>query len=89
MSLTVRGKRVLVRTEDQSVTERPSGLVLVEAYAPDVVGTVVACGDVQDVALGDVVLFPADAGLPLEYDGLSYLVLAEEELIAVHVENAA
>jgi len=89
VNLTVRGKRVLVVTEDQSITERPSGLVLVEAYAPDVVGTVVAVGDVQDVGLGDVVLFPADAGLPLEYDGLSYLVLAEDELLAVYVENAA
>ena len=83
MTLTVRGDRVLVETVDQSTTEHASGIVSIEAYRPDVMGTIVACGDVRDVQVGDVVLFPPSAGQVLEYDGQRYLVLAEDELIAV------
>lgn len=79
----MRGNRVLVAPEDQSVTEHESGLVLVEDYAPSVMGTIVACGDVQDVREGNVVLFPPEAGTELEYQDQRYLVLTEEELIAV------
>ena len=82
MSLTVRGDRVLVVPESQEVYEQPSGLVTVESYAPEVLGTVVACGDVRDVRVGDVVLFPPSAGQHLEYDETRYLVLHESEVLA-------
>ncbi len=74
---------MLVATEDQSVTEYASGIVGIESYAPSVMGTVVACGDVVDVKLDDVVLFPPEAGQELEHAGQRYLVLTEDELIAV------
>ena len=70
------------------MTERESGIVTIEAYAPDVIGTVVACGGVTEVSIGDVVLFPPSAGTVMEHEGRRYLVLHEEELIAV-VEAAA
>lgn len=74
---------MLVATEDQSVTEFASGIIGIEDYAPSVMGTVVACGDVRDVKLDQVVLFPPEAGQELEYEGQRYLVLDENELIAV------
>lgn len=74
---------MLVRPEDQSVTEHASGLVIIEDYAPSVLGTIVACGDVRDVSDGDVVVFPPEAGTELEYQDQRYLVLTEAELIAV------
>ena len=79
----MRGNRVLVATEDQSVTEYASGIIGVEREAPAVMGTIVACGDVQDVKLDQVVLFPPEAGQEMEYEGQRYLVLEERELIAV------
>lgn len=79
----MRGHRVLVRPEDQSVTEHASGLVVIEDYAPSVMGRIVACGDVQGVREGDVVLFPPEAGQELEFQDRRYLVLTEDELIAV------
>lgn len=79
----MRGNRVLVATEDQSVTEHASGIVIVEDHAPSVMGTIVACGDVRDVQIEDVVLFPPEAGQELEHEGQRYLILTEDELIAV------
>lgn len=79
----MRGNRVLVAPEDQSVTEFASGLVGIESYAPSVMGTVVACGAVQAVKLDDVVLFAPEAGQEVEYQDRRYLVLTEDELIAV------
>lgn len=79
----MRGHRVLVAPQEQSVTEYASGIVGIEDDAPAVMGTVVACGDVQDVKLDQVVLFPPEAGQEMEYEGQRYLVLDENELIAV------
>jgi co-chaperonin GroES (HSP10) len=85
--LGVRGNRVLVKPEDQSVTERDSGIVTIEHYAPEVIGTIVACGDVVDVKVDDVVLFPPSAGQVVEHENERYLVLTEDELIAVLEET--
>lgn len=77
------GHRVLVQAEDQSVTERDSGIVTIEHYAPEVIGTIVAVGDVTEVKVDDVVVFSPDAGQVLDHEGARYLVLAEDELLAV------
>lgn len=82
--LQVHGQRVIVKTEDQSVTERASGLVTVESYAPDVIGTVIACADRLDVVVGDVVIFPPSAGQILIWESERYLVLDPDDIIAVY-----
>ena len=84
MSLQVIGDRVIVQTEDQSVTERPSGLVTIESYAPNVIGTVIACAEGPDVKVGDVVIFPPSAGQVLEWNGAEHLVLGADEILAVY-----
>jgi chaperonin GroES len=76
-----RGDRVIVKPENQQEYEH-SGLYVVDHYAPDVMGTVIACGP-GDVKVDDVVLFPPTAGQVLEHGGERYLVLREDELIAV------
>lgn len=89
VELNVRGPRVLIRPEDQSETVRESGLIAVSHHAPDVIGTVIAVGErVADVKAGDVVLFTPASGQTMDYDGEKFLVLYEEEILAVwHEEN--
>lgn len=84
MILQVIGDRVIVKTEDQSLTERESGLVTVEYDAPEVIGTVIACADGLDVRLGDVVIFPPSAGQVLEWNAKRHLVLFADEILAVY-----
>ncbi len=78
------GDRVIVQTEDQSVSERPSGIVTIEDYAPNVIGRVVACAEGLDVKTGDVVIFPPSAGQVLAWNGAEHLVLGSDEILAVY-----
>lgn len=89
IDLQVRGPRVLIRPEDQRTTVRESGLIAVSHHAPDVIGTVIAVGErVGDVKAGDVVLFTPESGQTMDYGGEKFLVLYEDELLAVwHEEN--
>lgn len=82
--MQVVGERVIVRTEDQSQTERPSGILTIENHAPNVVGVVVACADGLDVQVDDVVIFPPNAGQALIYQDAPYLVLEPDEILAVY-----
>ena len=83
MEVSMIGSRVLVRAEDQKEHRNPSGVIVVESYAPEVIGTVVACGDVREVKEGDVVLFAPEAGREMDWSGTTYLVLDEDEILAV------
>ena len=81
MSLMIRGDRVIVKAAEPPT--EINGLYVPDSYAPDVIGTVIACGDVQDVQVDDVVIWPPSAGQVLEYENARYLVLTESELLAV------
>lgn len=83
MNLTVIGDRVLVKTEPQQVSQTASGVFTVEDYAPEVLGTVVACAEGLDVHPDDVVIFAPSAGQLLDHDGARYLVLQHDEILAV------
>ena len=77
------GSRVLVVAENQQEHRNPSGVIVVESYAPEVIGRVVAIGnDVREVAPDDVVLFTPQAGREMDFDGTSYLILDEDEILA-------
>jgi co-chaperonin GroES (HSP10) len=91
LDLQVRGPRVLIRPEDQRMMTRASGLIAVKHDPPDVIGTVIAIGErVQDVNPGDVVLFTPDSGQVMDYGQERFLVMHEDELLAVwHEENQA
>jgi co-chaperonin GroES (HSP10) len=81
------GSRVLVRPEDQHEYQQQSGVIVVENYAPENIGTVVACGDVREVKTGDVVLFTSESGRELEWNGETYLVMDEDEILMVWEED--
>lgn len=83
IEIAMIGSRVLVRAEDQHEHQSQSGLILVESYAPEVIGTVIACGDVREVNPGDVVLFTPESGREMAWNGTTYLVLDEDEILAV------
>ena len=89
LELHMIGARVLVKPEKQAEHhDERSNLIVIEHYAPEVIGTVVAVGDVSDVKEGDVVLFAPEAGSEMEFRGVSFLILEESELLAVwHEEN--
>ena len=82
VELRMTGSRVLVRTEDQTEHKNHSGVIVVESYAPEVIGTVISCGDVHEVEPGDVVLFAPQSGSVMELCGSRYLVLHEDEILA-------
>lgn len=50
-------------------------------------GTIVQCGEGSDkpmeVKIGDSVLFPADAGMPIEIKGKGYIIIPQQLLICV------
>lgn len=85
--LRMTGSRVLVRAEDQHEHTQKTGLIVVESHAPEVIGTVISCGDVMDVRPGDVVLFAPRSGSTMELQGDRYLVLEESEILAVWNEE--
>ena len=85
--LRMTGSRVLVRAEDQKEHQQANGIIVVESYAPEVIGTVISCGAVRDVKAGDVVLFAPEAGTVMDLDGYRYLVLEEDEILAVWNEE--
>ena len=87
VNIEMIGSRVLVRAEDQKEHVNPSGVIIVESYAPEVLGTVIACGDVTEVKPGDVVLFTPESGREMEWNGTQYLVLDESEILAVWDED--
>jgi co-chaperonin GroES (HSP10) len=89
IELRMTGSRVLVRTEDQKEHQNPSGVIVVESYAPEVIGTVISCGDVEEVKPGDVVLFAPQSGSVMDLQGSRYLVLHEDEILAKWDEEKA
>jgi chaperonin GroES len=87
--------RVLVRPAPVKVPTTESGITLAESYyyAPEVRGTVLALGDgpraedgtllPHSVAIGDDVIFPAEAGHDVCIGTERFIVLREDDLQAV------
>lgn len=85
--------RVLVE-QDESETKTASGFFIPQAGAEKAnTGTILAVGPGKPtkdgvlipvpVEIGNKVMFAPGAGIPVKVEGESYLVLKEEELIAV------
>lgn len=83
MTLAVRGDRVLIAPITQREHETDSGLLTIEHDTPDVIGRIVSAGDVTDVQVNDVVIFPPSAGQRVEFQGERYLMLRSDELLGV------
>lgn len=74
--------RIIVKPAKQQAYVSDAGLHLTDD-SPDSIGTVVSVGDVIDIALNDVVIFSPLSGTRLDYEGESYLVLKEEDILAI------
>ena len=92
VELVPLGARVLVEPlAPKTVT--PSGIELVEHYHPETMGRVVRCGVTvpplppDAVKAGDVVLFSWQAGQELLLDERRYLMLHQDDILAI-VEDA-
>ena len=90
--MTPLGARVLV-TPLRPPIVTDSGIELIEQRVPETMGRVVACGAVlpplppSAVTPGDVVLFSWQAGQELLLEGERYIMLHQDDLLAV-VEDA-
>jgi co-chaperonin GroES (HSP10) len=86
--MTPLGARVLVEPL-QPPTISESGIELIEQRVPETMGRVVALGAVlpplppSAVAVGDVVLFSWQAGQELLLSGERYIMLHQDDLLAV------
>jgi len=92
VELTPIGARVLIEPlAPPTITE--SGIELIEHYHPETMGRVVRCGAVlpplppDAVKPGDVVIFSWQAGQELLLDEQRYLMLHQDDILAV-VEEA-
>lgn len=75
--------RVIVKPEYSDESKSDGGLHLPDHDQYRVVGRVVSVGHVSEIAPDDVVIFSPLAGSRLDHDGESYLVLREDDILAV------
>lgn len=88
--MRVLGERVLIKAINQQEHETASGLYTVEHHAPEVIGTVMEVGDGvchADFAVGNMVLFSPLAGQVMDHDGERFVVLEQDEILAVFDEQ--
>ena len=80
------GSRVLVEEIVEDVKSE-SGIILgTTEKSPQRVGTVISVGNlVQEVSLGDKVLFDGHRVAPIELSGKTYLILDIESVIGVYL----
>lgn len=84
--MRVLGDRVLVKAINQAEHETASGLLTIEHHAPEVIGTVMELGgDIAypDFGVGDMVLFSPLAGQAMDHEGERFVVLEQDEILAV------
>lgn len=94
MRLEPLGDRVVVEPEEEQDTRTPSGLVIPDtAKEKPQMGKVIAVGPGRlnedgertpvDVSEGDKVLYSKYGGTEVKVDGVDYLVLSANDLLAV------
>ncbi len=85
------GSRVVIRPVEQE-NRTPSGLIIPEtAKEKPQIGIVVAVGDDESikVRVGDRVLFPKYSGNEVKVNGVDYLIMDANDLLAYDTETRA
>ena len=86
MTLKAVGKRIIIR-QNQAETTTASGLVIPDgAQEKPQEGVVTAVGDVEDVAIGDVVIFSKYGGTQVTSDGENFIICEIKDVLAVVVD---
>ena len=84
--LKMLGSRVLIEEVIEDIKSE-SGIILGETKtSAQKIGRVISVGDsVEEVSLGDKVLFDGHRVAPLDFDGKTYLIMEENNLIGVYL----
>ena len=79
------GNRVVVKVIDKSNETTASGLIIPEASKEKPLeGEVVAIGTLQeDIKVGDKVLYGKFSATDLKLDGITYLIMTEDDILGV------
>ena len=84
--IKVIGNRVLIEEVIEDIKSE-SGIILGETKtSANRVGKVISIGNlVQEVSLGDKVLFDGHRVAPLDFEGKTYLIMEENNVIGVYL----
>lgn len=84
--IKVLGKRVLIEELVEDI-KSSGGIILGDTKTSiQRVGKVISIGNlVQEVSLGDKVLFDSHRVAPLDFDGNTYLIMEENNVIGVYL----
>ena len=84
--LKVIGNRVLIEEIVEDVKSE-SGIILgTTEKSPQRVGRVISVGaSVEEVSLGDKVMFDGHRVAPLDFEGKTYLIMEENNIIGVFI----
>lgn len=92
MELLPLSDRVIIERIDDAPNQTPGGIIIPDQAKPKPIkGTVVAVGPGRlengerapiDAAIGDTVFYGRFSGSEFEYDGKTYLVMCESDIIA-------
>jgi len=84
------GKTILVE-RDKAEAESEGGILMPDSVKERKInqGIVRALGTDEElyVSIGDAIVFNEFAGVEVEYDGIEYLVIPEEEIICILTED--
>lgn len=84
MALTPLSQRVILKVEETKEEKVGSLLLPTAANQNDYIATVLAVAtDVKDVAVGDKVIFETGAGLSVEDNGETVIIIKEEHILAI------
>lgn len=87
LKVTPLGTRVLVRPDTESESRTSAGLYIPEtAKEKPQTGEVMAIGDEEEdikVEVGQKVLFPKYTGTEIRLDGVDYLIMDADDILAI------
>ncbi len=82
MKIKPLGKRILVKPI-QAAEMTPGGIFLTEvSNDKPIKGEIIAVGDECKVKVGEIVMYGKFGGQELEFEGVKYLMMREEDLMA-------
>jgi chaperonin GroES len=84
--IKVLGKRVLIEEVVEDIKSK-GGIILGDTKtSAQRIGKVISKGDlVEEISLGDKVLFDGHRVAPLDFDGKTYLIMEENTVIGVFI----
>lgn len=77
---TIKNRLIIKEIAQKEVTE--SGIIFPPDKENMKSGIVVACTDKCSVKVGDIVVFNHDVGAPIKHEGIDYLVMRDDNLMA-------